>query len=118
MTRGGKRDGAGRPESEITKQVRIPVSMAGIARELADIYKERLTEKLHDERWFKNAPEHEKTLIAFENTKIGALDSESFFYGNLNAETRDELHQMNGVLCVIAEARHPNGDRATVWVKI
>lgn len=117
MTRGGKRDGAGRPQSETTKLVRIPVSMTDVARKLVDIYKERLTEKLHEERWFKNAPEQEKTLIMFENVRIETLE-DNFFYGNLNPETRDELHRMTGVLCVIADARHPNDDSVTVWVKI
>ncbi len=56
MARGGKRDGAGRPANP-TKQVRVPVAAADVARQLAELYLDRAWEQLRIDRWYKSAPE-------------------------------------------------------------
>lgn len=107
MSAGGKRVGAGRPHSEKTKQVRIPISMSNIARELCEIYRDRLVSELELDKWFESAPAHEKTRISIDtdSVRIGTLD---IGYAIANKT----------VLCIYAIAKHPNGEYREICVKI
>lgn len=62
MKRGGKRVGAGRKPNP-TKQVRIPVAISGVIREIADIYISEAWEELKASTWWRTCPADEKKKI-------------------------------------------------------
>ncbi len=98
MVSGGKRKGAGRKPSAPTKQVRIPVAGASVARGLVEYFLAAARQQLEGHAWYRTCPEWEREKITLTLTGI-----EERAYGSL----------MGGsvpVSVVVAVAEHPNGE--------
>lgn len=74
MTRGGKRNGAGRKVNP-TKQVRIPINAAPAARAIAEAYLAKAWDKLRETVWWKTGPKEGVTLqlAGIERRPVGSL---------------------------------------------
>lgn len=68
--RGGRREGAGRKPSTETKQVRIPITMAGAIRELGEFCLKTAQEKLEETRWYQTCPDKSQIELAFKGIEI------------------------------------------------
>lgn len=66
MTSGGRRKGAGRKKGEHTKQVRIPVRGANVARSLINTYLRVADEKVQETEWYKTCPVKDKIVICLD----------------------------------------------------
>lgn len=45
-----------------TKQIRVPIQAAGVARQLAELYLARATDRLHETQWYRTAPKGSVSL--------------------------------------------------------
>lgn len=97
MTRGGKRNGAGRKQTIPTKQVRIPVPAAQAIRQLADFYIAAATEMLHESHWYQTCPDSERSGIELALKGIEYRAYGSMIGGNSMTPVLVAVARHNGI---------------------
>lgn len=105
MASGGKREGAGRKPNP-TKQVRIPVRMAGCARKLVEVLYRKAQKRIEETDWWQTCPADEREEITLTLTGV-----EERKYSSI-------LGCSEYVSVVVAVAEAPNGETKTIYLRL